>query len=312
MTYLLPLFATVAIGVQIVMGGIVVGKDAGFACPDWPLCNGQILPPRMTGLLWIELGHRFSALLVVVLVAASTVAVWRKWRDQRGMKVLSLLAALSLLVQVLVAGLIVLLKLPGVVTTIDVLNSMTMLSLYVGLTLLWWRQERIQRGETATIDPELAQLAKPAWMMLAALALAIAVGAVFRHTGASEALFGQNSYLLSHGQTVPPSMTFSITWLALHSVTGMLAALAVGWFTMLAWRVQKGRRLALTILVLTLVEIILGVIALLTQLNFWWATAHWGVVALLCALCAWNAIRAQLASNAVTADRRVQQASNMA
>src|SRR4030095_4194205 len=44
---LLPLaaFATVATFGQAVLGGLVSTHHAGLACPDWPTCQGEWLPP---------------------------------------------------------------------------------------------------------------------------------------------------------------------------------------------------------------------------------------------------------------------------
>ena len=33
----------------IVVGGTVRGMGAGLACPDWPLCNGSVVPDLTDG-----------------------------------------------------------------------------------------------------------------------------------------------------------------------------------------------------------------------------------------------------------------------
>jgi len=66
---LLPLFgtATAAIWLQAVLGGMVSTNHASLACPDWPTCNGEWLP-AMTGLVGLQMAHRYGAYLLVALL----------------------------------------------------------------------------------------------------------------------------------------------------------------------------------------------------------------------------------------------------
>jgi len=66
---LLPLFATatVAIWAQAVLGGMVSTNHASLACPDWPTCNGRWLP-ELTGLVGLQMAHRYGAYLLVALL----------------------------------------------------------------------------------------------------------------------------------------------------------------------------------------------------------------------------------------------------
>jgi cytochrome c oxidase assembly protein subunit 15 len=87
------------LAVQLALGGWVSTNYATLACSDFPLCQGQLVPPMDFGhgyTLWRELGKTaaghylpFSALtaihwvhrnfaLVVVLVLGTT--VWRAWQ----------------------------------------------------------------------------------------------------------------------------------------------------------------------------------------------------------------------------------------
>ncbi len=71
---LLPLFAGACLLIygQAVLGGTVSASGASLACPDWPTCGGEWLPP-MRGLVAIQMMHRFgayvlTAYLIVVAV----------------------------------------------------------------------------------------------------------------------------------------------------------------------------------------------------------------------------------------------------
>ncbi len=53
----------------IILGGIVRVTDSGLGCPDWPLCNGRVIPSANTHTL-IEYSHRLMASVVSALVIA--------------------------------------------------------------------------------------------------------------------------------------------------------------------------------------------------------------------------------------------------
>jgi heme a synthase len=294
MNYRLPLVTTIVIGLQMVLGEVIVGRDAGFVCPDWPLCQGGVMP-SLTLNLSLELIHRGSALFVSLLVLYTMVVVLLKHSQNRMMVRLSWLSILSLFAQIVIGGLIVIWKLPGAVTTIDVMNSMFLLSLYVMLTVYWRINERVGGTKPVTADGPLASLRKSAWWLVASLGFAILVGALFRHTGASQALFHQDSYIKTHGQTVPPSMTSSIMALALHMMSGLLLAFVVGWFVISTKKVKRLETPARAVFVLVILQIILGIVSLETQLSLLVVTLHWLNASILCALSTWIAIRAHIA-----------------
>ena len=87
----------------VVLGGAVRLTDSGLACPDWPLCHGELVPPMEKGVI-IEYSHRLMASLVGVFVVVVSVAAWRHYRAQRWIVVSSTLAVAFLAIQVLLGG----------------------------------------------------------------------------------------------------------------------------------------------------------------------------------------------------------------
>jgi heme A synthase len=63
--------------VQSVLGGLVRHMDAGMACPDAPLCLGQVVPPLINAPIIVHFSHRVMALVVAAVVLALAVRVWR-------------------------------------------------------------------------------------------------------------------------------------------------------------------------------------------------------------------------------------------
>jgi cytochrome c oxidase assembly protein subunit 15 len=59
---------TVAVWAQAVLGGMVSTNHASLACPDWPTCNGAWFP-ALTGLVGLQMAHRYGAYLLILLVA---------------------------------------------------------------------------------------------------------------------------------------------------------------------------------------------------------------------------------------------------
>jgi cytochrome c oxidase assembly protein subunit 15 len=297
LNYRWAFWTTLVIGVQIIMGGVVVGKDAGFVCPDWPLCYGSVLP-KLSGLVLLELVHRGTALLVTVMVLAIAIVVWRKYSQNRLMVRVATASVISLLLQVVIGGLIVIWQLPGVTTTIDVVNSMVLLGLYVILTMEMRRLNRVSRGVQFTSDRQLKQLAPASVVVMLALACAVLVGAVFRHTGSSEALFGINHYLASHGQMTMPSLLMSKVVLLLHILTGVFAAVASGWFIFQAMRAGRLMMQAWLLFALVGLQMVLGLVSLGTELSFVPVTLHWSNSAVMIALVTWIAFTSQRAVQA--------------
>ncbi len=66
----LSIFLAIGVYILILLGGYTKSIDAGLACLDWPLCDGQIFPVDRVGDIkfWAEYIHRFWAGIMGILI----------------------------------------------------------------------------------------------------------------------------------------------------------------------------------------------------------------------------------------------------
>ena len=111
----LTLFTVLAAFALVVLGGVVRVTESGLGCPDWPLCQGGIIPPFEASAI-IEYSHRLvaSALLGPLIVATCAVA-WISYRRQGWLVASATLGLVLMLAQALLGGATVLTGLPGAI-----------------------------------------------------------------------------------------------------------------------------------------------------------------------------------------------------
>jgi heme o synthase len=119
--------AVLAFGL-IVLGGVVRITGSGMGCGDhWPRCNGEWFPPLDVPTM-IEIGHRWAAALVSVVVAAIAAVAWLKHRHDPALRNPATLALVVLIVQVLLGAVTVKLELPPAVVIVHLANAMVLLA----------------------------------------------------------------------------------------------------------------------------------------------------------------------------------------
>lgn len=149
----------------IVFGAFTRLSDSGLGCPDWPGCYGEVSPlaarddihaaqaaqptgPVTWSKAWIEMIHRYLAMLVGALIVVMTALAWLERRRLQ----LSPWWATATLVWVLIQGLFgkytVVLKLYPAIVTLHLLGGVVLLALLV-------RQREAYRGRSLTLPPRL-------------------------------------------------------------------------------------------------------------------------------------------------------------
>ena len=131
----------------IVLGGIVRITGSGMGCGDhWPRCNGEWFPPLDLPTM-IEIGHRWAAALVSLVVFAMAGVAWIRHQADRSLRTPATLAVVILVVQVLLGAVTVKLALPPGVVIIHLANAMVLLAVIL-TTALRAGTPRTGKGQT--------------------------------------------------------------------------------------------------------------------------------------------------------------------
>ena len=264
--------------VLIFIGGLVTSTGSSLAVPDWPLSYGQFFPPMVGGILY-EHGHRMAAGAVAVLTAALAVWTWRE-EPRRSVRVLAASALLAILLQAMLGGVTVLLRLPTAVSVSHAALAQAFFCLTVALALVTGR-EWATPNRVEAFDLWLARLAAAT---TALVYLQLLVGAVMRHTGAGLAI---PDFPLAYGRIVPDVNSFPVAVHFAHRVgalTVSLLVLVTAGRALATHRFESGyTRPALAMLVLVFFQLSLGASIIWTRKAVLPTTAHVAIGAALLA-----------------------------
>ena len=109
-------FSLIVVGAYVTTAGF--GGECGINTPeDWPLCNGQLLPPPTLGAV-VEYSHRILASLSSLFLLLSAVVFWRAKEAPRRAKRLLFLALFTIILEVGVGGALVNTSLSAEVATL--------------------------------------------------------------------------------------------------------------------------------------------------------------------------------------------------
>lgn len=288
--------------VVIVAGAYVRLSDAGLGCPDWPGCYGKPTPMHAAediaravaeqggehgsvsfSKAWKEMGHRYLAGLLGVLIAALFVLSWRPGAGGTQRRLVASCLFLAVLFQAALGMWTVTLLLRPAIVTAHLLGGLTVFSL-----LLWFHLA--ERGWQPA--DETRALRFPALAGLVVVCLQITLGG---WVSANYAALACPDFPLCRGATVP-TMAFGDSFhvfrelgqTAAGELLPLEALTAIHWshrsfalvvLLVLAWMVRRAyatplRKLALAVAVLVIAQISLGIFTVLLGLPLLAAAAH--------------------------------------
>jgi len=258
----------------IVLGGVVRITGSGMGCGDhWPLCNGRAFPPLDDPATVIEWSHRMVATLVSLLTIAMAVAAFAARRQPGGSELdgqtrATVLALVLLALVALLGRATVLLELPAASVLLHLGTAMAFLATLMVVAL---RAGAADGGKGDTGSPRDQRMAL-AGLVLAGLA--VLLGGLTANLNAAGACTG---FPLCNGQIWPMSgggLTH-LHWM--HRVVAYFLALHVAG-TVMAMRKRGAppaiRRAAMVALILTLAQVAVAAVMILSVLQPHWRGLH--------------------------------------
>ena len=260
----------------LLLGGLVHATGSSLACPDWPLCYGQVFPEMVGGVL-VEHSHRLVASSVGLLVILLLICLLGR-KDDPALKRWGVFGLVLVVFQGILGGLTVIFRLPIAVSTI---HLGTALLFFAWLIFMAYR---VRPGVAAALGTVASMTTryKIAWAA-GAVYLQIILGALVRHTGSGLAC---NTDLISCSGSW--GLSSGAQWL--HMAHRGMAFLTIGVVIAMTIPVLKEARalerprvrfLAVASHVMVCVQTLLGFLTVASFIATPIVTAHLGLGALL-------------------------------
>jgi len=300
-------FVAVSTLILLAAGGMVTSTRSGLAVPDWPNTYGHFMFSfpfeKMVGGILYEHGHRMIASVVGMLTVVLAIWTWRVDK-RRWVRWLAVGALGAVILQGLLGGLTVLLRLPAPISVGHAGLAQLFFCITVSLALFTsqgWRSPSSPGRTDGTL-----QLIAPLTSVL--IYAQMLLGATIRHREAGLAI---PDFPWAYGHLVPPFWSTDIAIHYAHRLGALLvSASVVAVVTHVLWwhRAQSSlRRPALSMVVLVLVQVTLGAFVVITGLQPIVNTAHLVNGALLLATSVVLSLRSYWNAIEQAADRRTVQ-----
>jgi len=260
----------------IAAGGMVTSTGSGLSVPDWPNTYGWFMfsfpMNKWVGGIVYEHSHRLIASTVGFLTIILAVWTWRV--DPRPwVRALGFAALGAVVLQGLLGGITVLLKLPPAVSighaALAQLFFCITLSLAVFTSPSWIQETGGDSDERHVHGHDRPDALRPlATATTLMVYVQILLGATMRHTNAGMAI---PTFPLAFGHLIPPAWTFAIAIHFAHRVGAMLVAaaiLATTVYVRVHYNSQRELvRPAMLLVILVAIQIMLGALVVWSALQ---------------------------------------------
>ena len=260
--------------ILLIWGNAVSGLKAGLACPDWPLCHGQVIPPFRWD-IYVEFSHRVIGGITSVVLF---ILCYRRFRTyKKNYRILPLLVATLLLFQIVLGGIVVLARLPVNLTTIHFTNAIIIFSITFYLVYF----DGVRRR------PDF-RFSGPAGLFFALFLLVFiqaSLGAYVRHL---EAGLACPDFPTCLGYWIPPELSGKVLAHFMHrSVAYLLTAvfICVLFLSRRSQTLKEARKNMSWAVTLLFLQIGLGILVVTSKLTFYVTALHLSIGLLILSLC---------------------------
>ena len=255
-------FVTVAATLILIGVGVYVrATGSGLGCPDWPLCHGGVVPPAEQTAV-IEFTHRIAAAIVGVLVVATAVFAWRRYRGTAAALWPALAAVPLVGIQGGLGALTVWEELPPEIVATHLLLAMAILTVMAATAL--GMANALRDGPAPAARAAALRVGQRAAAALVLFAAVVWMGGYLGESGGSTACEG---WPLCSGGVFPDADDQQITHMT-HRYLAALLALPLGWLALAAWReraaLRWGAHAAVAVAVIYAAQVAVG------ALNVWY------------------------------------------
>jgi protoheme IX farnesyltransferase len=268
--------ATVISTVLLVTVGVIVrATGSGMGCPDWPLCNNELIPSQTDYKPWLEWIHRDIAVVIGFEILGMAWLAIRHHRAQKAILWPTLVSVVLVGFQAYLGKETVRLNNSGESVLAHLASAMALLGLLVYLYVRSGYPVRITghgSSQRFTLLAAFTAAATYALLLFGANVTANHAGAVF------------TDWPLMNGSVAPvgPGLDPTVAGLyeiqALHRYVAGIVALITWATSIAAWRTQRNRpavvRLGVWIGVLFTLQVAVGAVLVITLLTGWAQTLH--------------------------------------
>ncbi|MCM3706602.1 MULTISPECIES: COX15/CtaA family protein [Cytobacillus] len=249
--------------ILIVFGGYVASSESGMGCgPEWPLCNGLVIPV-LEGDTLIEFTHRAIGAVLGVMTAILYFII-QKSNQVRELDKASKVLMLLLIIQILLGAAVVWLDLPAVIVSVHLMVAMVFLA-----ALIWiWRRADEQPWVKTRREQGVQNNIKAVLLLLF---VTLFLGAYTKHES-----FGLACSWLECTNGFMP-VFFSEMIQTGHRLLAGVLALYIFFLTYLSFKNRweaglQNRLMGASLLVLG--QIIIGFLTIISYIEISWAVLH--------------------------------------